>query len=71
LSESCQSFEAGFSRGENDVGGRIVDPFNARWFLTRTIPCELLDVVCSHLVDPANVDFFVDRFLGEGINGII
>jgi hypothetical protein len=71
LGESCQSLEADFGGGVDDVGGSVVNPFNAHWLLARTVTSELFDVLCGHFVDPANVHLFVDRFLGEGIKSTI
>jgi hypothetical protein len=63
--------EADFGGGVDDVGGSVVNPFNAHWLLARTITSELFDVLGGHFIDPANVHLFVDRFLGDGIKGTI
>jgi hypothetical protein len=69
LGESCEGLKANFGGGEDDVGGRVVDPFNAHWFLSRAITSKLFDIFCGHFIDAANMHFFVDRFIGEGVKG--
>ena len=61
--------EADFGGREDDVGGCVVDPFNAHWFLSRAVASKLFDILCGQFIDAANMHFFVDRFIGEGVDG--
>lgn len=69
LGESCESLEADFGGGEDEVGGCVVDPFDAHWLLSRAVASKLLDILRGHFIDTANMHFFVDRFIGEGVDG--
>jgi hypothetical protein len=71
LGEGCQSLEADFGGGVDDVGGSVVNPFNAHWLLARTFTSKLFYILCGHFIDPANVHLFVDRFLRERVKSII
>jgi hypothetical protein len=61
--------EANFGVGEDDVGGCVIDPFNAHWFLPRAFASKLFDIFGGQFIDAANMHFFVDRFIGEGVDG--
>ena len=71
LCQSCESLEADLGRRVHNVGRCIVDPFHTGGRLIREMCAgELLDIVGGQFVDPANVDFFKQSVLGEGVDQV-
>jgi hypothetical protein len=67
LGESRESLDADLGGGVYEVGGGVIDPFNAHWLFCEVTASELFDIFRSHFIDAANMHLFVDRLFVERI----